>query len=401
MPSAVVLNLPEHGHLNATLPLVAELARRGDRVTYYATEPYRSALEATGSTFASYGDVRRFTPPAHEGGLYSVMAWQAQLAEERLPSLLEELRAARPDYLLVDSMCLWGQLAAQILSVPTITLGSVFVPDDRFVTVDEVIDRAYGRAPKEVLLAGIDALNSYLMISQRIDRQHGTSSPDLVGFFAGRQALNVLFTSRDFHPEGPRYDNSYRFVGPSIAPRHGTAPLTLPDGSDPLVYVSMGTIFNDRPPLFRACLEALAGIRCRVLVATGSAIDAQALGTVPANVLVRETVPQLDVLVHASLFITHGGMNSVSEALWFGVPLVVLPQHGDQFLVAGRVAELGAGIALMPPECRADRIRAAAAQMLERPAYAEAARTIGGTFRAAGGVQRAADDIMAFVRATV
>lgn len=401
MPSAVVLNLPEHGHINATLPLVAELTRRGDRVTYYATEPYRGAIEVTGATFRSYGDARRLTPPAHEGGLYSVMAWQAQLTEERLPSLLEDLRAARPDYLLVDSMCLWGQLAAQVLRVPAIALGSVFVPDDRYVTVDEMIDRAYGRAPKEVLLAGIDALNSYLMIAQRLEQQHGTSSPDLVGFFAGRQALNVLFTSRTFHPEGARYDDSYRFVGPSIAPRHDAAPLALPEGDDPLVYISMGTIFNSRPALLRACFEALTGIRCRVLVATGGAVDAQTLGPVPPNVLVREIVPQLDVLPRASLFITHGGMNSVSEALWFGVPLVALPQHGDQFLVAARVAELGAGLALMPPECHADRIGAAIARVLDQPAYAEAARVIGESFRAAGGVQRAADDITAFVRATV
>ena len=90
MATAIVLNLPEHGHMNATYALVEELVRRGDRVTYFATEPLRHRIESTGAEYAAYGEP--FTPPAHTGGLYSVMAFLMGYAEKVMPSLLQRLR---------------------------------------------------------------------------------------------------------------------------------------------------------------------------------------------------------------------------------------------------------------------------------------------------------------------
>jgi UDP:flavonoid glycosyltransferase YjiC (YdhE family) len=132
--------------MNATFPLVAELVRQGERVIYYSTEPFRDRVEATGAEYRSYGDPAAFVPPAHTGGLYSVMAYEMGLAEVVLPGLLEQVRADAPDYLLIDSLCVWGNLCRQILKVPAAMLGSVFVPDDRAVSVEEMVRQAYGGA---------------------------------------------------------------------------------------------------------------------------------------------------------------------------------------------------------------------------------------------------------------
>ena len=111
-------------------------------------------------------------------------------------------------------------------------LASVFVPDDRAVSVEDMVRRAYGNAPQEVILAGIDALNTYIQISQRMDRRFGTECPNLAQFFAGRQPLNVVFTSRYFHLDGERFDESYKFVGPSLETAQ-----TVREGK-PLVYIA-------------------------------------------------------------------------------------------------------------------------------------------------------------------
>jgi MGT family glycosyltransferase len=395
MSIAVVLNLPEHGHMNATFPVVAELVRRGERVIYYATEPFRECVEATGAEYRCYGGPAVFQPPAHDGGLYSVMAFAIVLAERVLPDLLPQLRALAPDYLLIDSMCVWGNLVRQVLGIPAVMLGSVFVTDERTMTVEGMVRQAYGQAPKEVLLAGIDALNTYLMASQRIDRQFGTVSPNMVEFFSNRQSMNVVFTSRYFHLAGYAYDDTYQFVGPSIEP----APNPEPATSDPrpLLYISMGTIFNRLPHFYRACFEAFGGAPYRVLMTTGQ-VDAAALGAAPENFELSEFVPQLQVLSQASLFLTHGGMNSVSEALWHEVPLLVFPQHGDQHLVAARVAELGAGLTLGPPDIEPGKLREMADCVLSEPAFRAGARRIADSFRAAGGPRRAASEILAWSR---
>jgi MGT family glycosyltransferase len=401
MSTTVVLNLPEHGHMNATYPVVAELVRRGERVVYYATEPYRAQVEETGAEFAAYGDAERFRPPAHQGGLYSVMAYLMGLAEEVLPALLDRLQEERPDYLLVDSMCVWGKLVQQLLKLPAITLASVFVPHDGLVSMDEMLHKAYGQAPKEVLLSGIDALNSYIEISQRVDARFGTRSPDIVEFFASRQPLNIVFTSQYFHLLGDQFDDSYRFVGPSIAPRTEDAgDLDLQSlGSGPLIYISMGTIFNEQPRFYRNCIEALGGSPYRVVMSIGAGVDRAALGDIPANFMVRESAPQLKVLEQASLFLTHGGMNSTSEALWHEVPLLVFPQHGDQHIVAARVAELGAGVRLLPADVEPARLRELVDHVANDGECRQNAHKIAESFQAAGGYRRAADEILAFTRA--
>lgn len=390
MATTVVLNLPEHGHMNATWPVVADLVRRGERVVYFGTEPYRRAIEATGATYASYGDAAAFDPPAHTGGLYSVMAYLMTLAEGVLPAVLDRLEAERPDYLLIDSMCVWGHLAQQVLQVPAATLASVFVPHPDVITVDEMLARAYGRAPKPVVLAGIDALNTYIEVSRRIDARHHTLSPNIVEFFAGRQRLNVLFTSRMFHLDGERYGDDYLFAGPSM-PRADAPPADR--DTPPLVYVSLGTIFNAQPDFYRACLEACRDRPWRMVIAAGSRVDRAALGAIPPNADVHERVDQIDILRRASAFVTHGGMNSVSEALWFGVPLVVVPQHGDQHLVAGRVAALGAGTVMQPPDATPERIAAMIETALHDRRLAEGARAVSASFHDAGGPVRAAEAI--------
>ncbi|HWB85711.1 MAG TPA: macrolide family glycosyltransferase [Bryobacteraceae bacterium] len=394
MATAVVLSLPEHGHMNAIYPVIAELTRRGERVIAFGTEPYRAAIEQAGATYTSYGEAERFRPPVHTSGLYGVMAHLMGLAEEVLPALLHRLRADPPDYLLIDSMCVWGHLAQQVLGTPAATLGSVFVPDDRQISTDDLVAQAYGNAPKAVLLQAIDALNTYIETSRRVDRRHGTHSPDLVQFFAGRQKLNIIFTSQYFHLAGDRYDDSYRFVGPSIATRAGGG--ELPSGPGPLVYISMGTIFNDLPEFYRACYEALGATRYRVVLVTGGKVDRQSIENPPENFTVMESAAQLQVLERASVFVTHGGMNSANEALWNGVPLLVFPQHGDQHLVASRVSELGAGLALGAPEVAPRRIRDMVERLDSEPGFRVQAAKIAESFRSAGGYRRAADEIFVF-----
>jgi MGT family glycosyltransferase len=409
MPTALVLNLPEHGHMNATFPLVEELVARGERVVYLATEPWRRRVEAAGAVFAAYeADAALFDPPAHRGGLYSVMAYLMGVAEQVLPDVLRRIEREKPDYLLIDSMCVWGRLAQQVTGLPAVTLGSVFVPNDAHVSMDDMVRQAYGQAPREVLLAGVDALNTYLRISQRIDRRHGTVSPSIVEFFANRQRLNVIFTSKYFHLAGDSYDDSYLFVGPSVAPRADAASeaFALPEGDQPLIYVSLGTIFNDQLPFFRAVVDALADGPWRVVMSIGNRIDAAAIWPdastdrpFPRNIAVHEFVPQLDVLANTSLCITHGGMNTTSEALWHGVPLLVFPQHGDQHLVAARVVELGAGLRLIPPDIEPSRLRALVTQVLGDASFKQHADRISSSFRSAGGARRAAGEILAFTAA--
>ncbi len=398
MSTAVVLCYPTHGHIAPKLAVVEELVRRGERVIYYSAERARAKIEATGAEFRAYAyDHDAFDPNPPTEGLFSDMERLLKLSEALLPDLLTELRDLRPDYLLLDSKSIWGNLAGQILPLPAATLSVVFALHEKLVDAEYLVPRLYSGASPEVLQRALVHLHTYFEVAQRVDRHYGTRAPNLVQFLGNPQPLNIIFTSRMMQLGGEHFDDSYKFVGPSIAARREATdfPFAQLTGA-PLIYISLGTVFNDLPDFYRACFAAFAETPYQVVMAIGKNIDRTHLGTPPMNFIVRDFVPQLEILERAALFITHGGMNSANEGLLYQVPLMVIPQRGDQYMVAGRVAELGAGLPLFTPQVTPERLRAVATQLLTEPRFKEGAQRLGQSLQAAGGYQRAADEIFRF-----
>lgn len=128
--------------------------------------------------------------------------------------------------------------------------------------------------------------------------------------------------------------------------------------------------------------------------------DPAALGPLPDNVLAYRSVPQLEVLARAALFITHGGVNSVNEALYAGTPMLVVPQGADQLLVASRIVELDAGLSIRTDDVTVEVVRALAQRLLDEPRFRAAASTLQAAQRQAGGYARAADVLEHFVQQT-
>ena len=180
----------------------------------------------------------------------------------------------------------------------------------------------------------------------------------------------------------------YAFVGPSIRPTTETIEKT----HDVLIYISMGTVNNDLLPFYRACIAAFADSPYQVILSTGEQIDRSALGTLPDNITALPHVDQIAVLQKADVFLSHCGMNSASESLYFGVPLVLFPQTNEQGGVAARVAELGAGLKLEKAD--AASIRTAVDAVLQTPSYRANAQNIRESFLRCGGAKAAVDRIL-------
>ena len=166
--------------------------------------------------------------------------------------------------------------------------------------------------------------------------------------------------------------------------------------TDNLIYISLGTVFNQAVDFYKLCFEAFKNTKYTVILSVGRRTQIAELGDIPANFIVRNYVPQLEVLQQAKLFVTHGGMNSTSEGLYYGVPLIVLPQTADQPMVARRVAEIGAGIHLNQEGLTASDLRESAERVLGDQSFKKACVDIGDSFRAAGGYQRAVDEIFTY-----
>ncbi|TWF79544.1 MGT family glycosyltransferase [Pseudonocardia hierapolitana] len=385
MSTIAFLNIGMHGRVNPTLPVVAELVRRGHSVTYHTTPAFREEIEATGATVHLYpgGDQPLPDPPTP----VTLVEGLALTTVRVLPTVLSELRRIRPDLIVHDNACPWGAVAARELGVPAASSFTTFafdrhVPSPTRASRDLLVEAAARRR----------SLLGYLRSRWELRRRFDTRGLPLIDLGNIRQPLNLVYTSRALQPAVEYFDQSYRFVGPSIGSRPADPSFPLDRLRDPVLYASLGTVFNADPQLLRGFAAALAPLGGTVVVSTGQT-DPAALGPLPARVLARRSVPQPEVLARAALFVTHGGMNSVNEATYAGVPMLVVPQGADQPLVARRVVELGAGLSIGTRDAAVDSVHALARRLLDDPRYRAGAADLQVAQRRAGGYRRAADEI--------
>lgn len=391
------MNIPAQGHVNPSLPVVSELVRRGHYVVCYNGERFRQQIQATGAEFHPYHFDSELAPGADALTPFKAMPLILSKGEQVIERVLNEVRAIDPDAVIYDSMCVWGKQIAQILKRPAICSCTIF-----FIATRNFDTMPFDKSWMRQVVLGLPRVflwtAEYYQIAFRIWRRWGVGSPIPFDFFGNPGDLTIVYTSRYFQVGVNRLDESFRFVGPSVAPRmHDTEfPFARLDGA-PVIYVSLGTIFNKRPDFYRACMDAFADSPYHVVMAVGNKLDTAELGQVPENFIVRPSVPQLELLPRVNAFISHGGMNSVSESTWFGVPLVLFPQVGDQMMIARRVAQLGAGILLDDNHIDARAIRSATEKILDDERFRKASQTIGESLRAAGGYERAVDEIEKFI----
>ena len=149
--------------------------------------------------------------------------------------------------------------------------------------------------------------------------------------------------------------------------------LELPDR--PVVYLTLGTVFNDLS-LVRTVLDAIEDLPISIVVTTGPGVDPALLGSRPPQVAVVEFVPQALVLPLASAVVSHAGSGTMLGALAAGVPQVCLPRGADQFANAERVMFAGAGVRLLPEEVSPERLRAAVRAVLYDQTYTRAAQAL-------------------------
>jgi MGT family glycosyltransferase len=394
MARLAFFNLPAYGHVNATLPVVAELVRQGESVVYYNSEEFRRAIERTGAEFRSYH------PPVDEdagqtaANFLRLTAVLLETSLDLLPGLLESIEKDPVDYVIHDSVCPWGSFVAKVLNLPAISSNSLFALTRQLFLPENRLARAW--SIPAALIKDLPSLRRIRRQRRYLESVYGITKTRIFDVLSNRAPLNVVYTSREFQPRAGLFDDTYRFVGPSVAPRGDEEGWAHELGDDPVIYVALGTIFNDCLPFYRTCLEALAGMKHRVVMSVGRKIDITQLGAIPSNFLVRNWVPQLLVLSKASLFLTRSGINSANEALYYGVPMLLFPEILEQKLVAGQVVAAGAGLILDEHTLRADDLRRQVNQALGEPGFQQAAQRIGSSLRNAGGYRRAAEEILQF-----
>ena len=383
------VSVPGHGHVNPTLPLVAELVRRGWRVSYATHERFSRAVADAGARLVpTQGDMPApppftdFDPDRFADLLLGFVAD----ARVDVPRLEAHFRRDPPQAVCYDSASLTGRVLAGRLGLPDVALVPNLASNERFSPFGGFVSSLMGQ-DQPALQRARRAMQDYA-VEQGLEPQ----TRPMTGPPA---SLNIVFVPREFQPAADTFDERFRFVGPSPGRREDDPGwLPVADGR-PALFISLGTAFNDRPAFFRMCLQAFGDGVWQVAMAVGDRVDTGALGPVPGNIEVRPYFPQLAVLRHSDVFVSHAGMNSTMESLFNAVPLVTVPQMPEQEANAHRVEELGLGRRLVPQELTPELLRTTVDEVAadeEIRANLAAMRT---SIRKAGGSVAAADAIEA------
>ncbi|MBX4266649.1 macrolide family glycosyltransferase [Clostridium estertheticum] len=390
MAKILFINLLGNGHFNPTIGLVKELMSRGEQVTYTAGEEFRDKIEKTGARFKSHTSLS-----SSINGHSKSDSKNSKSPMEELKEMMEEITdyvfnsKEKFDYIFYDSAFIIGSEVGRILKIPTICSITTFATNEKANIFSEVF-KQYGTIIQQLVNSPV-----YINLAKNLKEKYDIKIPSITTAVTGTGTINVVYTSKHFQLCGESFDESYKFIGPSISDRKDELDFSLEtNDKKKVIYISLGTLFNASIEFYENCFKAFGNMDVTVIMSIGKDTDINIFSAIPSNFIVRNYVSQLEVLKHTDVFITHGGMNSTNEALYYDVPLILIPQSVDQPAVANRVAELGAGIVIEKDKITPETLNQSVVKILSDNTFRINSEKLGRSLREAGGYKKAVDEIL-------
>ncbi len=378
--------IPEKGHINPYIGVAQHLQRSGFHVAFTAPRDISEQLRAAGlRTFLPLPE-KAVSEAPNRGEDFArrvrdkawLRAWIKHLlidqAETSIDAIEHVMRAYAPDIIVTDPMLYPSAMAAQRIARPWVALSNSLNPVLDDTIQSELLDTVQAiSAEREALFArqgmqlefkGCDMLSAHLNIA--------FCTPA----FIGREVPGVHMVGPSMGP-GPRGDErafDWRAVDPD----------------KPLIYMSLGSQIYHQPAMFKKVFDAVANKPVVLLAAVNDLLHDKALGEPPDNVILTHYAPQLEVLRRASVLVTHGGANSVMEAIRFGVPMLISPICNDQFHQAHYITQAGVGIELDLNQCSDEQCADALSRLLDAHGIRERMARLRASYRSDGAAQAAA-----------
>ena len=389
------VSLGAFGHINPTLALVTELVKQGVRVTYFTTEAFRNIIEPTGAKFVAvpswmaendkHNDGEK---KEDDGGVAAAVPFLfLNEAGAYIDTILDTLHDDKPDAIVHDFAGIAGTIAADNLNVPNVMLYTSYPSNDSY-SVAAGFESCPADHPLRKAAAGIAA--GYA-------EKYGCRVMTVKEIFDGHGDFNLVMMQKKLVPNYESFDDSFVFTGVQIGKRTAFGSWKAPDNGKPLLYSSLGTAFNNWPEYYPILFDAVRDLDINVFAALGS-IDLASLKDIPANVEVGQMVPQLDILSQASVFITHAGMGGTGEAIYYGVPMIAIPQMEEQAITARQIEKLGLGVAFLDKSAiTSEALKTAIQKLLTEPSYKAAAEQFSADMKTLGGAKASAEALLHFL----
>jgi len=379
--NVLFINANLYGHINPTLGLVRKLTEKGHTVSYFCAAEFSKQVMDVGAVWIGYGSrIESFLKnyrPTDRHPFYMLMEYMLSYDEVLLPDILTLLHDRPFDMIIADSYFGGACFLKKIVDIPVICSHSSFAMSKTPV-------------PERMLAPGFHPqLDHCFEILARICKEHHIAAPSMEEIFISRGDRNIVYTTVSFNGDAAIHAPEYLFAGPSLVRAQEGSAEDLPAANGmKQIYISLGSINTAFKDFYRTCIQAFRDTDYHVFMSTGNKCRVSELGEIPSNFTVRSFLPQLSILKHTDVFITHAGFNSVNEAVWFGVPMLAFPLVNDQHMVARRLESMGLGMSEEMSQITPDLLKAKAETLLTDFKYKENCCRLSGEMRNSADLDR-------------
>ncbi|OUM64533.1 glycosyltransferase family 1 protein [Piromyces sp. E2] len=346
MAKILMINLPFSGHVNPTLPLTKTLVSRGHHIDYICSEQFKEKIENTGANFIPY-DSFPLNPTEKEKKKLSFQA-----AFDTALSMKDTY-----DLLIYEMFFYPGIQVAKQLGIPSV----------RQFSQAAWSDETWKNASKIFKISSF-LIDAQVMGKKRIQSMHipFESMDDAIRH--SKPDMNIVYIPKSFQKYQDSFDDTFYFVVPKQEQVTGEfEKIPYHEMMKPIIYISLGSILKDKS-FYKKCLKIFGGKNMSVILNIGK-VKQESLGKIPNNICTYSYVPQVDVLQHVDVFLTHCGMNSVNEAIIAGVPMVAMPFINDQIENANQIEKLQIGKRIHSFPSRTKEIEDTVHELLNNPIY--------------------------------
>jgi len=365
--------VPGDGHFNPMLPLARALADAGHQVAFATSEAIAPHVVKAGFEYLAAGislpeqlaEARRRFPA--EAALVGAERFEnfvpkmlgGVAAPPRIDDLMPIVEEWRPDVVVHDETELGGPVAAARAGIPHVDHSvGILRPLSMFRLARQMLEPVYQRWGVE--LGPYAGLADYLYLD--------VCPPSLQSAWIDQITVAHPMQNAAIPPD------------PDEQP-----PAWLAELADrPTLYVSLGTVFNNDPTVFRSILEGVRGEPVNVIATVGRSNDPADLGPQPDHVHVERYVSQALLLPHCDVVVNQGG-TAILSILAEGLPMIVVPQGANQFHNAAALEAAGVGRTLLPGQVTAESVRTELRALLDDPGYGQRAGRIAAEIEAMPG----------------
>ncbi|MGD8591125.1 MAG: glycosyltransferase [Chromatiales bacterium] len=379
--------LPFVGHIHPAMALVSELRALDHEVIFCTSNKRRTMFQDAGLAIRGI-DLSRL----------EALIGHPHPGRHLIPSIIADTRTVinpclaiikevKPSLVITEPLAAWGSLVAKTTHIPLVIAHTTFVQNAEYNLVRKQQDLS-GQRGRSWAMSNIPKVATkiaYEMLRLHLSQNVDTWNPRKLLRPAGD--LHVAAIPAALQPGSENLDERYNLTGPWLR-KAAAAPHeeSIAVSDQPLIYIALGTVFTNKPPLFHACIEAVADMPVRVVISSGNF----QLDSVPSNCEVFPFVDQIAILRQASAFLTHGGPSSVFESAICGVPMVAMPHMGDQRVLSDMIERYGAGIVIKDEIPNAGKIKQALESVLNDDSFRQNTRNLGKICLEGGGARRAA-----------